>query len=258
MSAAPHDVMRAAKEGLITAHNAWFERNDPAELYRRHYQSRRIAQILALTEGVRGNLLDIGCFDGHVAELMLRQGGKTVYGMDRLAEALQRAEGRGIMPVLGDIDDARVPFDDGFFSCVVMGEVLDYVFDPDAVIAEVRRVLTPGGTLIITVPNLVGLANRVRVAFGRPPYCLDVRPKQGGYWRYFTFETLRELVVDHGFAVQSMQANVVALPFFLLPGLHRRFAGNRWERYRVFSSERLARWLPRLGENIVLAATRAG
>lgn len=256
MDIASSQAMNRVKADLIRRHEAWLEQHGSQQLYRRHQQARRIELLLDMTRDLRGNVLDIGCFDGFVAEAILRQGGKTVYGMDRLKSALDRAQERGIIPILGDIDTGQIAFPDGYFDCVVMGEVLDYVFDPDAVIAEIRRIVAPGGKLIITVPNLVSLSNRLRVLGGRPPYSLDVRPQEGGYWRYFTFATLTKLVADYGFRIDSLQANVVALPFFLLPGLHNRFGGERWEEYRIFSSERVARWFPQLGENIVLLATK--
>jgi len=55
--------------------------------------------------------------------------------------------------VLGD--GAALPFPDRVFDAVVCAELLEHVYDPQRVLAEVARVLRPGGRLLITVPFLV-------------------------------------------------------------------------------------------------------
>src|SRR3972149_4296717 len=129
------------KSWLIQQHHSWLEHNDTRILYHRIDQSTRLKKLLDLTEDIHGKILDIGCFDGFVAQKILEQGQKEVFGMDRLEKALEIAAERGIQTRIGDIDNAIINFPDDYFDGIVMGEVLDYVFDPDAVITEVRRVL---------------------------------------------------------------------------------------------------------------------
>jgi len=251
-----HDPFHEVKTHLIQRHHEWLEKNDTHDLYQMFYQASRLERLLNLTRDIRGRVLDVGCFDGYVAKKILDQGHKEVFGMDRLEKALERAAARGIKTKLGDIDDAVIDFPDNYFDGIIMGEVLDYVFDPDAVIAEVRRTLKPRGKLIITVPNLVGLNNRVRVLFGRPPYSLDVRPRQGGYWRYFTFRTLERLLIDQKFKIVVTESNAVAYPLFTIPGIRKLFPGDQLERRRIFYSVLLARIFPTLGENIIVLAEK--
>jgi SAM-dependent methyltransferase len=154
-------------------------------------------------------------------------------------------------------------FPDNYFDYALASEVLDYVFDPDAVLAEVRRVLKPGGKLIITVPNLASFGNRLLMLLGRSPYQLEVRPHQGGYWRYFTFDTLRSLMCDHGFVIRRMESTVFVCPLIRLelsrwPRLHKFFVKrDEWQQPRIYFSKFLARVFPRLGENIVVLAEKS-
>jgi methionine biosynthesis protein MetW len=247
--------VQKVKAQILRNNTSWLANHDPDELYSRFLHTRRVNQILDFTKDIRGTVLDIGCFDGSIAEKIQRQGGKRVIGTDRLKKALELAAARGIQVILADVDDTTIQFCDNYFDCVVMGEILDYVFDPDAVIEDVRRVMKPGGKLIITVPNLASIRNRIRLLFGFPPYALAVSP-QHGYWRYFTFGTLSELLSSHSFKILKMEANVFAFPIYELPGLHRFFSGDKWERHRIFSSKFAARILPKMGENIVLLAEK--
>ena len=248
--------MQQVKERILQDNANWLRAHDPDELYARWPHCRRVAQILRFTQDIRGKVLEIGCFHGFVAEKILQQGGKEVIGIDRLEPALRQATARGLQTMLADVDDAPLAFPANYFDGVVMAEVLDYVFDPDAVVAEVHRVLKPGGKLIVTVPNLASLGNRVRLLCGYPPFAFAARPRLGGYWRYFTIRTVTELLHDQGLHILVLQANVVTLPWYAFPGIRVFFPGDQWERYHMCSSAFLARLFPGLGENIVILAEK--
>ncbi|MGH7495312.1 MAG: methyltransferase domain-containing protein [bacterium] len=257
------DRVQQVKADLMEKHEKWLAGNNLEALYSHVIHAWRVERILEFTRDIRGKGLDLGCFAGTVAEKILQQGGKEIIGIDRLEKALKLAALRGIQPILADIDDTILDFPDNYFDYALASEVLDYVFDPDAVIAEVRRVLKPGGKLIITVPNLASFGNRLLMLLGRPPYQMEVRPHQGGYWRYFTFDTMRSLLCDHGFVIRRMDSTVFAWPLIRLefsrwPRLHKFFVKrDEWQQPRIYFSKLLARLLPRLGENIVVLAEKS-
>ena len=74
------------------------------------------------------------------------------------------------------IDDVRehylaagpLPFEDGTFDAVFAGEIIEHLVDTGAFVAELRRVLAPGGIAVITTPNLAS-NNRARLLLGRYP-----------------------------------------------------------------------------------------
>ncbi|HWG22917.1 class I SAM-dependent methyltransferase [Actinospica sp.] len=111
--------------------------------------------ILNLAGDVAGRrILDAGCGAGplHAA---LRDRGATVTGIDSSAKMLELARKR-----LGDDADLHLadltsplPFPDNAFDDVVASLVLHYLEDWTAPLAELRRVLTPGGRLIIAVDH---------------------------------------------------------------------------------------------------------
>lgn len=106
--------------------------------------------------------LDIGCGTGFPAiELAERLGPDSrVHGLDPWAAALARARAkaaaRGVAHVVFDAGDAgRMPYADRSFDLVVSNLGLNNLPDPDAALAEVARVLTPGGVLALST-NLHG------------------------------------------------------------------------------------------------------
>lgn len=128
--------------------------DERAELFRRY------------VGGPGRRVLDVGCRFGALTRAYLA--GNDVVGLDVDRLALDEAARLGIETVWADAEE-RLPFEDESFDVVVAGEVLEHVRDPALLVAEARRVLRRGGTLVGSVPNAFRLKNRLRVLAGRQP-----------------------------------------------------------------------------------------
>lgn len=96
-------------------------------------------------------VLDIGCGTGNHAIAVARSGAR-VTGVDISPAMLRRAraKARDLDVELMEVDlHAGLPFADGSFDCVLSVHVLQMVRDPAAFLDEVRRVLAPGGRLVL-------------------------------------------------------------------------------------------------------------
>jgi SAM-dependent methyltransferase len=120
--------------------------------------------ILDLAGDVAGRrVLDAGCGSG-VLFAALRARGAIVTGFDKSAGMLEQARRR-----LGDDADLRVadlgnplPFPDGTFDDVIASLVLHYLEDWGPALAELRRVLKPGGRVIVSVDHPLAVTLRDR------------------------------------------------------------------------------------------------
>jgi SAM-dependent methyltransferase len=125
-----------------------------------------------------GALLDLGCGAGWSSVLFAESGYETT-GMDLNAAAFEPRPRERLTFIEGDA--MAIPFAEGSFDLVFAGAALEHVPDPPRVLAEMDRVLAPGGLAFVVGPNLlsVGLslasirravANRpVRRVFARGP-----------------------------------------------------------------------------------------
>lgn len=105
---------------------------------------------------LHGDWLDCGCADGGYTVALAALGADTVVGIDvepeRIARARERSEGRPTVSYCCASADA-MPFADASFDGVFLNEVLEHVEDEIATLREIRRVLRPGGHLVLISPN---------------------------------------------------------------------------------------------------------
>jgi SAM-dependent methyltransferase len=105
-------------------------------------------QIIPLAvEWVGGydRVLDVGCGEGQIARRLADEGAHLVAGVDPTPSQIHVAGRRGGAPRYGMALAGALPFRSGTFDAVVACLVFEHVRDSDAAIAEVARVIRPGG-----------------------------------------------------------------------------------------------------------------
>ena len=106
-----------------------------------------VEQILPLAAAEldgAGRVLDLGCGDGQISRLLAGRGARVV-GIDPTWNQIRVAHERGGGATYARSGAAALPFADGSFDAVVACLVFEHIDDVDAAIAEVARVLRPGG-----------------------------------------------------------------------------------------------------------------
>lgn len=114
-------------------------------------------------------VLDAGCGEGHLLERLHRLNPcNHYYGVDVTPVALEKAHQRCPTATLKHANLSATEFPSEFFDGVICTEVLEHIYEYEAVIRELRRVLKPGGRLILTFPNEM-LWTFCRFLLGRKP-----------------------------------------------------------------------------------------
>lgn len=139
--------------------------------------------------GVRKAIWDVGAGNGAVA-VHLQEQGFDVVAVEPSATGARTAFDRGIDTVVaGALEDLGLP--DSSIGAVGLFDVLEHLAAPSALLSEVARVLSPGGTLLVTVP-----------AFSRLWSHADV---EAGHFRRYTRQSLDAEVLGHGFRSRHSQ-----------------------------------------------------
>ncbi|MEA1996701.1 MAG: class I SAM-dependent methyltransferase, partial [Gemmatimonadota bacterium] len=159
----------------------------------------RVSLALGMVEGV--DVLDLGC---HLAiySCFLAVKGHRVVGADVDRETLEIAKKKYSHPNLRIVllDGERLDFEDNSFDCVLLLEVLEHCQDPRGLVREIHRVLRPGGSLVLSVPNaasyhtfarsiLLNIPSYFRKMESWPEFAYDQRDHYF-YWDPFTLYRL--------------------------------------------------------------------
>ena len=118
------------------------------------YLDRTTRAVLDRLDAQAGErILDVGCGTGWLLERLGRAVPTArLTGVDPVPEMLALAR-RRLSASAVDLREAaaeRLPFDDGSFDAVVSASVFHYVRQPETALSEMRRVLRPGGRLVLT------------------------------------------------------------------------------------------------------------
>ncbi len=150
------------------------------------------------------SILDIGC--GEDLTLMpLWNKYREVYGIDISKPRIERLRKQfGNNPAVHlSVEDVnnKLSFEDASFDTIIAIAVLEHIFDPYHFMKESYRLLKPGGYLVVHVPNIAWLGNRIRLLMGKLPVTSTGEGWDGGHLHYFTTASLKELFQKEDFEI---------------------------------------------------------
>ena len=164
---------------------------------------------------IGSKVLDLGCGNGSLGSLLIKQKGCVVYGIESSRSGVESALNKGVNAIMGDIDEG-LDFSDKSFDYVVINVTLQMVYKPGFVLGEALRV---GKKVIVSFPNLAHWVARLELfLLGRMPR----KPLYGYRWHntkhihlfsYFDFCNYME----------EINARITKKVFFGWDSEHERF-----------------------------------
>ena len=178
----------------------------PDEYFQHHgaeqknlYVSMLLQQLKSL-KGETGTLLDIGAGRGELLSAAIREGWRAVGIETSSTFASHAAQHSGAEIRREPLEQCG--FADASFDAVVLGAVLEHLYNPDEVIEEIARILRPGGVVFIDVPNEQGLYFRIGNFYQRlrlRDWVVNLAPTFSPFHVFgFSPKSLRALLAKHG------------------------------------------------------------
>ena len=229
-------VKFGAKDEKLVDYKAHYQADaeailDPEELtpLRRTSEYRRLTGLVGLLRLQPGEkLLDSGCGSGWLAALAQRAGAR-VWAMDIAPAGVSAARER--FPDAGFFqvgDGYHLPFAAASFDALVLSEVVEHLEDIEAAFAEVRRVLRPGGRVLVSVPYRETILQHLCI------HCNQFTPANAHLHR-FDEKKLADYLESQGLAVEQV---------LLLTNKLLELAGfPRWSRRWPYCCWRFFDWL---------------
>jgi 2-polyprenyl-3-methyl-5-hydroxy-6-metoxy-1,4-benzoquinol methylase len=162
--------------------------------------------------------LDAGCGTGTISRWLARERGASVIALDASERMLAHAAKiSGVEYILGDVTCSGLP--DGSFDGILCSSVLEYLPDPAVALREFRRLIRPGGIILLSVPNA---AQSVRMILWIA-YWITRPLRQRRLFSYldhsrhsFSEPGVAQLLRENGFALSTtLQFGRINLPFRL-------------------------------------------
>jgi SAM-dependent methyltransferase len=224
-------------------------------LYLAMRNERRATQKRMMEHDPLACLLDCGCREGHnTRELAERVGAQHVIGLDLNIDALRQSSQRDIAPVRANLNFS-IPLASERVDVIVASDVLEHLVDPATFVAEMYRVLRPGGYVMLDTPNLASWHNVFALMLGMQPFSgPNVTTMQDGDMdliREMHRATLGLVVdgVDQASAGRELTRHIVVLAYGALLRVLRD-AGFRIEVCRGFGYYPLPPFLARVFQRL--------
>ena len=190
------------------------------------------AMVAALV-GQAKRVLDVGCSTGYLARI-LRGNGNAVSGVEIDSDAAEQARPVLDKLVVGDVEsmDFSEHFDEGSFDVVVFADVLEHVRDPASVLRRTSGLLAPGGSVILSIPNVAHGSVRLALLEGRFEY----RPLgllDDTHLRFFTRSSLDAMLASAGFRALEVRRTTADAFTTEIPLTEDHFSAEVVERVRA-------------------------
>lgn len=157
-------------------------------------------------------VLELGCAAGRLGQLYKQLHPQTIWvGVDCNAGALQQAAQRLDATFQVNLDDANLDAVGSGFDCVVMGDLLEHLKQPEKLLETLARITTPDASLACCVPNMGHISIIERMLMG------DLSYDQNGlldrtHLRFLSRSSLFKLLLDAGWLPTLQDTYVVGHP----------------------------------------------
>lgn len=150
------------------------------------------------------HVLDVGCSTGYLAERLAARGCEVVGIEIDHADAVAAREVCARV-IEGDVEalDLAAQLGSDAFDVIIFGDVLEHLRAPEQTLRTTQRFLSPGGRMVVSIPNVAHASIRLQLLLGEFRYT-PVGLLDETHLRFFTLDTFSAMAWRAGFAVTSL------------------------------------------------------
>lgn len=173
----------------------------------KNYSDNLPLNLLKLTPKNCQCYLDVGCAAGVLGKTLKECNEKIeVYGIEMnryyAKKALENLDG----VICGNVEEIDLSIINKQFDCIIYSDILEHLKDPWSVLETHKEFISPGGVIVVSIPNVQFIGVILSLIFGNWNY------KESGildrtHLRFFTKKTIKALLCGAGYRIESIKPN---------------------------------------------------
>lgn len=192
------------------------------------YYSHARTDIVDMLPENPARVIEFGCGDGSTGRLVKERASVEVEytGVELVSEMAAEASKHLERVIAADIEQQELPFEPGYFDCMIYGDVLEHLVDPWKLLERHRLLLKNDGCMVASIPN-IGYYQVIRMLKKGDFRYQDSGIMDRTHLRFFTLKTIREMFEGAGLKIVETRS------VYGGPGLKRylnRMLGGIWDR----------------------------
>ena len=148
-------------------------------------------------------VLEVGCGMGAtLGKIKCLYPNSEVYGIE-VVKKVAKLGASNYNIICANIEDDNIPFEENYFDFIIFGDVIEHLREPEAVLANMRRYLKQGGSILASIPNIMNAENIYQLLHGYFTYEESgIRDKT--HLRFFTFYEIVNMMKRLGYDIKEM------------------------------------------------------
>lgn len=155
---------------------------------------------------LNNRILDVGCGEGWILELAMKRGWQS-FGTEFSSKAVEICERKGIKMYPGVLEAEKIK--EKNFDIIVSSETIEHINNPREELANIHRLLRPGGLFYVTTPNFNSYLRRMM----KDRYDIIKYPE---HLSYYTSKTLNGLLKEAGFTKVKLMTTGISFSHYRL------------------------------------------
>jgi methionine biosynthesis protein MetW len=112
-------------------------------------------------------VLEIGCGDGRLANILSIRKKCRVFCVEKDFRMARIGNNKCVEILNIDIENTELPYENGSFDCIVLGNVLEHFKEPSKILADLKKYLSEKGFIIYSIPSIVNWYSRLTILSGK-------------------------------------------------------------------------------------------
>jgi 2-polyprenyl-3-methyl-5-hydroxy-6-metoxy-1,4-benzoquinol methylase len=154
-------------------------------------------------------ILEVGCGAGLTGRAIKEKKGASVEitGIEIIDDVAQAARANLDKVIIGNVETLELPFNKGYFDCIIYGDVLEHLVDPWTVLAKHKEHLKKGGHVIISLPNIAHYRT-IKMLWKKKWDYKDRGIMDKTHLRFFALDNIKEMLKDADLEIVSIKKKI--------------------------------------------------